>query len=667
MRQLLNRKGGWVIGIAVALALFVSLNAALTNVTGLRLDLTEDRLYTLSDGTKRILEKIETPITLELYISQRLVEEVALYGNYAGRVRDVVHEFAAASGGALTVVESDPEPFSETEDAAVAAGITGVPLDASGDKVYFGLAARRGERTGVIGFFQPQRESFLEYDLARMLEGLINPKKPVIGVITSLPMFGAFQPVPGQPKEWFIVDALREGFEVRNIFDVRSELTDDIDVLFIVHPVLSEEDYYAIDQYLMRRGRALVLADPYSELAQGAKAAGRPLAPTGSDLNRLTEKWGVTIPKGKVAGDMTLARIVNAGTQTEMKPAPYLLWPTVRNDAINARDVTTRDINAVNLGSAGVIEVAENASVAVEPLLATTSESQVFESELINPRRPNVMDFVEGFKAGGTRLTLAARLTGTVDSAFSDGPPKPKEPEKAEEEKATDGEGKADKSAKAGADSADRKAEAEEEKWPPHVARSKAPVNLILVADSDLLQEHFWVRVQDFFGQRMAVPFANNGDFIVNALENLAGSGDLIGLRSRGTAQRPFTTVEALRLEADRKFRAREQALAKRLADVQAKFEETQARAEGKTKEGEAVLTAAQQKALDDEMDKLRTDLIAIRKELRGVQHNLREDIESLDTTLRFLNIGLVPVLVGIFAIGLGIVRTQRRKQTFQT
>ena len=180
IKQVLNRKGGWVIGIVVIVVLFVALNAGLSGLTGMRLDLTEDRLYTLSDGTQRILDKMTEPVTFDLYVSQRLVKEVAVYGNYAGRVRDVVNEFAANSNGKLTVAEQDPEPFSETEDAAVGVGVTGVPLDASGEKVYFGLAARVADRTAVIGFFQPQREAFLEYDLARMLEGLTNPKKPVM-------------------------------------------------------------------------------------------------------------------------------------------------------------------------------------------------------------------------------------------------------------------------------------------------------------------------------------------------------------------------------------------------------------------------------------------------------------------------------------------------------
>lgn len=657
IRQILNRKAGWVIGIAVALGLFVALNAGLSGVTGVRIDLTQDRLYTLSDGTRRILDRVNEPVTLEFYVSQRLVKEVAIYGNYAGRVRDVLNEFAAVSGGSVTVAELDPEPFSETEDAAVAAGVTGVPLDSGGERVYFGLAARSGGKTGVIGFFQPERESFLEYDLARMLEGLINPKKPIIGVVTSLPMFGQFAPQPGQPKRWHIVDAIEESFEIRNIFDIQADLTDEIDVLFLVHPTLNDEDLYTIDQYLMRKGRALIMTDPYSELAQGALLAGRPLAPVASNVNKLMTKWGVSMAEKSVAGDMNFARIVNAGSEREMKPAPYLLWLTVKDSGVDTTDAVTRDINAVNIGSGGVIEVAENAALTVEPLLTTTTESQAFDVGLINPRVPNVLDFIQEFKAEGKKLILSARVTGVAESAFPEGRPKPKAPEKVEPKGA---EGKEESAA-------DEKPSAEpEQKLPPHIAKSQVPINVILITDSDMLQERFWVRVQDFFGKRAAVPFANNGDLVVNALENLAGSGDLITLRSRGTVQRPFTRVEALRIEADRKFRAREQVLVKRLQEVQAKFEAAQNKADGNTKEGEAVLNADQQKAIDGEMAALRDDLIGIRKELRGVQLELRKDIEALDTTLRFLNIGLVPILVGLFAIVLGIIRTQRRKAVVQ-
>ena len=271
MHSLLNRKGGWLVAIAAAIGVFVALNVAISSLAGLRLDLTEDKLFTLSDGTRRILDRIQKPITLELYISQRLVKEVAIYGAYAGRVRDVLNEFSKAAGDRLTVVEKDPVPFSETEDVAVAAGVQGVPIDSGGERVYFVLAARLGKNRASIGFFQPNREAFLEYDLARLLEGLINPKKKVIGVITSLPMFGDFAPTAGRAPRWMLVDAMEQGFEVRNIFDIETDLTDDIDVLFMAHATaLSDKELYTVDQYLMRGGRALLMVDPYSELAQGA-------------------------------------------------------------------------------------------------------------------------------------------------------------------------------------------------------------------------------------------------------------------------------------------------------------------------------------------------------------------------------------------------------------
>jgi ABC-type uncharacterized transport system involved in gliding motility auxiliary subunit len=652
MRKLLNAKGGWIVAIGAIFGVFVALNTAISGLAGMRLDLTEDRLFTLADGTRRILDRIEEPVTLELYISQRLVKEVAIYGAYAGRVRDVLNEFSAAAGDRLNVIELDPEPFSETEDVAVAAGVQGVPIDSGGERVYFGLAARLGDTRASIGFFQPNRESFLEYDLARLIEGLINPKKKVIGVITSLPMFGDFAPTAGRSPRWLVVDAMEQGFEVRNIFDIETDLTDEIDVLFMAHATaLSEPELYIVDQYLMRGGRALLMVDPYSELAQGALMSGRPLI-RDSSLNKLMAKWGVSVIEKKVVGDMPLARTVNAGTAGAVKPAPYLLWPSFKGANINPTDAVTRDITTINLGTAGAIMVAEDAALTVDPLLVTTEKSQTFDAAMIDPRTSNILEFIEKFKAAGHQIIVAARLSGDVESAFVDGPPsaesnvddvKTGEPAKPE---AVQGE-------------------ADETPAPPHLARSAEPLNIILIADTDMLEARFWVREQEFFGQRVAQPFANNGDMIINALENLAGSGALITLRSRGTAQRPFTRVDALRVAADEKFRAREQALVTRLQGAQVKFDDAQKKAQADNKDsggaqGIVVLTTEQRQALEAELGAFRDDLLAIRKELRDVQLNLRKEIESLDSWLRFLNITLVPLLVVLFAITLGIVR--RRK-----
>ncbi|MGY8959153.1 MAG: GldG family protein, partial [Alphaproteobacteria bacterium] len=603
IQKLFQGDRGWIVGIIVALVLFVGLNASLTGVSGMRADLTEDRLFTVSDGTRKIVENIKEPITIELYFSQTLLKQVATYGNYADRVRDVIKEIAAISDDKITVVEFDPEPFSETEDEAVKAGLKGVPLDASGEKVYFGLAARIGDATGALPFFQPERESFLEYDLSKLLFTAANPEKPVVGVLSSLPLFGEFAPRSREKTQWPIIEMLEETFEVRSIIDATEELTDELDVLFLAHPAnLTEDELYAVDQYLMKGGTALIMTDPHNEMARASLVAGRPMALT-SNLNKLTKTWGVEVTEKKVLGDMKTARMVNAGKGGDTQAAPYLLWMSLREDNINDSDAVTRGVSAVNVASAGVITVADDAPVKFEPLLQTTEVSQVFDVNSIGITETNIMGFLDMFEPGGKKLTLGARISGAVLSAYPDGPPKKPEPPKPVDDKAADAaagavvkaadlkDGSLDSAtmpdtAPGAAPDAKTKPEtvqpvesttgtADPEKAKPaHIAKSLKPLNVVLIADTDMLHQRFWLQIQDFFGQRVMSPFANNGDMVVNALDNLSGSSDLIGLRSRGTAQRPFTLVQSLRTEADQKYRKKEQDLVQRLAEAEKQITE---------------------------------------------------------------------------------------------
>lgn len=689
IRKLFHTDRGWIVGIAVAVALFVALNTGLTGVTGLRVDLTEDRLFTVSEGTRNIVDGVKEPIEFKLYFSQTLLKQVALYGNYADRVRDVVNEIAAISGDKITVSEFDPEPFSETEDDAVKAGLKGVPLDASGEKVYFGLAARIGETTAVLPFFQPEREAFLEYDLSKLLYTAANPKKPVVGVISTLPLFGEFSPRSQGKKQWPIIDMLEETFEVRSIIDATEEVNDELDVLFLAHPAnLTDDELYAIDQYLMAGGKALIMTDPHNEMARASLVAGRPMALT-SNFNKLTAQWGVTVAEKKVLGDMKTARMVNAGKGGETQAAPYLLWMSMRQDNINDSDAATRGVTAVNVASAGMIEVAKDAAVTVEPLLQTTKVSQVFDTDMIGIAETNILGFLDKFQPGDKKLMVAARISGDAASAYPDGPPKKPEPKKAE----ADGKDATKKDTAVKAESikdssletatlpdsevakpesvapptdkpGEAKTEEPKKKKRPHLAKSQKPLNVVLIADTDMLHERFWIRIQDFFGQRVMSPFSNNGDLVVNALDNLSGSSDLISLRSRGTAQRPFTLVEALRADADQRYRKKEQDLVKRLAEAEKRIAELQGKPDGAASDkpgSEVKLSEDQRKSFDGEMQTLQTDLLAIRKELRTVQLDLRKDIERLNGWLRFINIGLVPIAVGVLAIVLGIVRARRR------
>jgi ABC-type uncharacterized transport system involved in gliding motility auxiliary subunit len=682
IRKLFHTDRGWIIGIAVAGALFVALNTGLVGVTGMRMDLTEDRLFTVSEGTRNIINGIEEPVKLELYFSQTLLKQIAIYGNYAERVRDVLNEIAAISNDKVTVTQFDPEPFSETEDEAVKAGLKGVPLDASGEKVYFGLAARIGETTVALPFFQPERESFLEYDLSKLLYTAANPKKPVVGVISGLPLFGEFAPRSGKKTQWPIIDMLEETFDVRSIIDATEEVNDELDVLLLAHPAnLTDDELYAIDQYLMSGGKALIMTDPHNEMARASMVAGRPMALT-SNLNKLTAKWGVTVAEKKVLGDMETARLVNAGKEGATQAAPYLLWMSLLQGNLNANDAVTRGVTAINVASAGVIQVAEDAAVTVEPLMQTTKVSQIFDAELISMTETNIMGFLEKFKPGGKKLMLAARISGHAESAFPDGPPKKPEPKKAKLAKVDAKKNEAVVSAKSLKDSSLETATmpdskpakpeavkpvdaAPEKKTRPHIAKSTTPLNVVLIADTDMLHQRFWIRIQDFFGQQVMSPFANNGDLVVNALDNLSGSSDLISLRSRGTAQRPFTMVKSMRADADQRYRKKEQDLVQRLADAEKRIVELQGKTSGGPAAvqagGEVKVTEEQRKAFDAEMEVLQTDLLAIRKELRKVQLDLRKDIEKLNGVLRFVNIGLVPITVAVIAVILGLVRSRRR------
>ena len=565
------------------------------------------------------------------------------------------------------------------------AGLKGVPLDASGEKVYFGLAARIGDATGALPFFQPERESFLEYDLSKLLFTAANPEKPVVGVISSLPLFGEFAPRSREKTQWPIIEVLEETFEVRSIIDATEELTDDLDVLFLAHPAnLTEDELYAVDQYLMKGGKALIMTDPHNEMARASLVAGRPMALT-SNLNKLTKTWGVEVTEKKVLGDMKTARMVNAGKGGDTQAAPYLLWMSLREGNINDSDAVTRGVSAVNVASAGVLTVADDAPVKFESLLQTTEVSQVFDVNSIGITETNIMGFLDMFQPGGKKLTLGARISGDVLSAYPDGPPKKPEPPKSIEDKAADAAADAvvkatdlkdgslesatmpdaapDAVAKPETvkpvESTTETAEPEKAK-PAHIAKSQKPLNVVLIADTDMLHQRFWIQIQDFFGQRVMSPFANNGDLVVNALDNLSGSSDLIGLRSRGTAQRPFTLVDSMRTEADQKYRKKEQDLVQRLAEAEKQITELQGKTGGPSG-GEIKLTDEQKKTFEADMDALQTDLLSIRKELRAVQLNLRKEIEHLNGWLRFINIGLAPIIVALVAIGLGLARARRR------
>lgn len=686
-RKLITGEGSWIGGAVLAIAAFALINIAVSAVLGYRIDLTQDRLFTLSDGTKRIIRDIETPITLGFYFSSRLGKEIPTHGNYAARVGDMLNEFRAVGGDKIRIIKYDPVAFSEIEDNAVKDGLQGAPIDQTGEKVYFGIVGEVGESREVIPFLQPNRRRFLEYDLARLVYALQRAKKPVVGIITSRLVFGDPRAqLSGQTgKNWILVDQIRPLFKIRQITSDFTAIDDDVDILMLIHPPpFQERSLYAIDQFVLRGGRLLAFIDPHNESA--AIGIGGFPSPPSSNLVTLLGAWGLEMEDGKVIGDIGVARLVNAGKgDDEIVAAPYVTWLELTEANASKDDAVTSSVRVVNMASAGTFQTKEGAQTTITPLLQTSDQTQILDVEAVKGQVPDVLGLLEKFEPSGEIFTLAARISGKATTAFPDGPPPEKQAEEEEGAAATDDEGTAVDTDTAAEDSdqsnslegvttvggstaagetaaTGETAEADDKPAPkpkPHIAEAIESVNIIVFADADMLEDRFWATEQEFFGERVIFPHANNGDLVVNALDNLAGSNDLVSLRSRGTAYRPFSLIADLQTAAEQRFRAEEQRLQKKVAETQEKLQSLEQGKQAATDGAEVILTEQQQ----EELDTFRQELVQSRSELRDVQLALRQDIESLQGMLRFANIALIPLVIGIFAAGLGGARVWRRRR----
>lgn len=609
-----------------------------------RIDLTADSLYTLSRGTRQTLAKINEPITLRFYYASRLGDQIPSYGVYARRVRELLAQYVAAAHGKIRLEVYDPQPFSDAEDQAVAFGLQGVPINQQGETVYFGVAGTNStDDQQIVPFFSPDREAFLEYDLTRLVHALAFPKRTMVGLMSTLPLEGDMMSVmQGRMSEpAAVLDQLRQLNDVQDLPADLDKVPDGIDVLMLVHPRnLPARTLYAIDQFVLKGGKALVFVDPHSEwLAAMPNPSEMPGGNTGSDLDLLFKSWGIRLLPNVVAGDREDARRV-AITLPGRGPQAldYIAWLGLGPDNLNRTDVVTAELDRVNLATPGILEPLPGATTKLVPLLTTSAQSTKIPVEKVRGGLPDVAGLLARFKPDGQRYILAARLTGTVNTAFPDGPPPPEPP-------------------KPGTDP-----HSGPPKPPPPppseaIRKSVEPVNIIVVADSDMLDDRFWAQKRSFFGRSVVVPTAGNGDFVSNAVDVLAGGGDLIDLRSRGTAVRPFTVVERIQRAADDQYAARQQALQDKLKETQKKLADL---TRGEDSSGQSTaLSPEQSKAIEQ----FRADMVQTRQQLRAVQAALRHDIGQLKVLLEFFNIALIPILVAATAIVAGALRLKRRRR----
>jgi ABC-type uncharacterized transport system involved in gliding motility auxiliary subunit len=631
-----NTRALSITGLVVALALLFAVNILSNTVfTAARVDLTENRLFTLSDGTHNILEGLKEPITIRLYLSERLARNLPAINSYATRIKGLLGEYERASSGMVEVRIIDPEPFSEEEDRAVGYGLSGVPLEGGDETLYMGLVGTNSvDDEDIIPFLSTSRESFIEYDITRMVYNLSNPELPVVGLLSSLPINGmgphaALRGMTAQP--WVVMDQVDKLFEVQTIEADAVEIPREVDVLLLVHPKkLGDATLYAIDQFVLGGGRVLAFIDPHSESEQ-APPSTMPMLPETrtSELEKLLAAGGAESESGKGVGDLQLAAKVRMQRAQKILTLEYPVWINTVPDVFDQEDTMTADLGNITFASSGYLQPLENASTTFRPLIETTENAALFEANRLLDPTADPQDLLRDYVPVGHAMVLAARIEGPVKSAFPDGPP----PVEAK-------------------DDADKEVEKEPRE---HLAESTDDINVIVVADTDILADRFWVQVQDFLGTRIAIPSAANGAFMVNALDNLVGSNDLISVRNRGSFIRPFQRVNAIRQDAELEFRQKEQELMQRLQDTEQRLVELEQAKQG----GDSLILSPEQQ---QELVRFRQEKVGIRKDLRDVRRNLRRDIDNLDSRLKFVNIALIPILIGIGGLAAGLWRIHRRK-----
>jgi len=603
--------------LVIAFLAFTLMNNTL--FSNIRLDLTENSLYTLSDGSREIVQSIDEPINLYFFFSDKASQDLTALRAYAVRVQELLQEYALAAGsGKIQLEVIDPEPFSESEDQAAGFGLQSVPVSTAGDELYFGLVGTNAlDDVVVIPFFQPDKEEFLEYEISKLIQGLILHRKPVVGLIASLPVQGdvnmsTFQTSPA----WVVIAQLEQLFSIEKIEDDAVELADEIDLLLVIHPKnLSDALLFSIDQFIMRGGKLLAFVDPLAETDRPTQANPMmPAPPTGqaSDLDKLMEPWGIQLRDNVVLGDSQTALSVGG---PDGAPVRHLAIVGMGPDNFSSEDVVTADLENINFATAGIIDIDEESSVRVDPLIRSSEYSMPLDSFQFQFLR-NPADLQKTFSPTGERYLIAVRLSGKARSAFPDG---------------IDG-------------------------YDGELVSETEDLNVILVADTDLLSDRLWVQVQNFFGQQIATPWANNGDLIVNALDNLGGSSALISIRSRGRFTRPFGVVQDLRREAETRYLQNANDLQARLAETESKLGELQS-----TTSNENILSLSPEQ--ETAIIQFQDEKLRIRKQLRDVRHQLNEDIDTLGSTLKFLNIALVPLLLTMLLLVVNFLRMSRSRE----
>ena len=617
------------IGIVAMFVIVVALYL-IFGVVKVRVDLTEDKIYTLSPGTRAILGQLDTPVTLRFYCSQSAAQMPVQLKTYAQRVEDILYEYQKAGRGKILLKKLDPQPDSDAEDSANLDGVEGQPISA-GDKIYLGLAISCLDAKVAIPFLTPDRDKLLEYDISRAITQVVRPEKAIIGVMSGLPVFGEFNPMAmqmGRPQRqdpWVFISELKKDYNVKQVEMNVDKIDDDIKALIVLYPRgITDKTEFALDQFVLRGGKLIAFLDPLS-IVDSRGNQSNPMQrnlDSGASLDKLLKAWGIEFDKNKVLADMRyVTRINRGGGRPEAAPAVLSL----NQEAVDTNDVVTSQIDNLVIPFAGVFTGTPADGLKRTVLLKSSTDSQLIEKMMAEFSGEQIgKDFV----ASGKEQAIAIRLTGKFKTAFPEGKPK---------------------------DTAEDTKKDEKKDTAPTTAlkESKVETAVVLIGDADMLFDQFCVQVANFLGQRIVNPINQNLNLVQNLVDQMAGDQNLIGVRSRATLNRPFTVVKRMQAEAEDRFRSKIKELEKRLADTQQKLNEMQSKKEGNQR---FILTQEQQVAIQ----KFRQDQADVNKELKRVRKNLRQDIDSLENRLEWLNIAGMPFLVTASGIALAFVKRKR-------
>ena len=608
--------------------IFILFNIGITNLVNHKLDLTEDKLFTLTNNTKQVISNINEPIRIQLFFSNSLSKDLPQVRDYEKRVRELLYKYVSLSEN-LKLEVLDPKPFSDLEDLANVYGVQGLQLNQEGERFYFGAVFTNSvDDSALIPFFDSSRESFLEYDLTKTIYNLANTKKSKIGIISSLPISGGFSnerdPASYQ-QPFFIKSNITEFFNVEDLPKDVEAIPEEIDQLLVIHPKnLSDETTFAIDQFVMSGKGVIFFMDPFSEyenslLPPNQRASNIP----GSNLNNMFEKWGFRLDPGLLAGDINNGRKVSMGDINNQKIITYVLWLAIQDSLLSRDDIITSNLDYVFIKTAGsILNNNTNSSLLITPLIQTSLSSMLIERSAVQ-FRADPEKLLKDFISSNQKLTLGARIQGNFKSSFS------------EEEFS--------------------KLKTKKEKYIKQVNNA----NIIVYADTDLLADNTWVSQQDMFGRSNATAIADNGRLVLNSIESMSGGPDLIGLRGRGTSNRPFVVVENLQKKAELAFKEKEETLQNELKETEEKLQVLQSE-EGADNNNVSNVQA-------ETIVAFRSRIFEIRGELRAVQRVLGQDINALETRLKFINIWLMPALVFVLYIINSLILYRRQKNFFKS